>query len=70
MNARFNFQINPEGNRKDWEEVPVITLFLSDRHSAVRLAKQAAKDFTAEVRLTEGINPLMKSGAYFRYDEQ
>lgn len=70
MEARFNFQINPEGNRKDWEEVPVITLFLSERQTAVKLAKQAAKDFTAEVRLTEGINPLMKSGTYFRYDEQ
>ncbi len=70
METLFNFQINPECNRKDWEDVPVITLFLSERQTAVRLAKQAARNFKADVRLTVGLNPLQQSGAYFRYDEQ
>lgn len=66
----FNFQINPKSNRMDWEQVPAITLLLTDRLIAVQLAKQTARNFKAEVRLTQGINPLMQSGSYFRYDEQ
>lgn len=67
MKTRFNFQINPDSNRKIWDDVPVIVKFIADRGEAVQLAKKSAKLFKAEVRLTEGINPLNKSGAYFYY---
>ena len=54
MVTRFNFQINPYGRRKAWDQVPVKIKFLANWAEA-----------KAEVRLTEGIKPLNKSGAYF-----
>lgn len=67
METRFNFQINPQSNRKAWEEVPVISNFFTDRVSAIQTARKAAQLFKAEVRMTEGNNPLKKSGAYFNH---
>ncbi|WP_343566242.1 hypothetical protein [Sphingobacterium sp.] len=67
MVTRFNFQINPYGRRKAWDQVPVKIKFLANWAEATSLAKRASKIFKAEVRLTEGIKPLNKSGAYFYY---
>lgn len=65
MLTRFNFQVNPDGRRKAWDAVPIKIKFLANWVDAVSLAKRASKIFKAEVRLTEGIKPLDKSGAYF-----
>ena len=67
MATLCNFQINPEQRHNAWEDVPVISVFLPDWQTAVKLAKQSAKLFRAEVRLTQGMNPLTKSGSYFHH---
>jgi len=67
MQTQFNFQINPDNDRKDWEQVKVHVKVLSDRVTAVQLARKVARLFKAEVRLTEGKYPFRVSGSYIRY---
>lgn len=67
MKARFNFQINPDNDRKDWDDIPVIPKLMTDRITAVQLAKKVARLFKGEVRLTEGNYPFTTSGAYFHH---
>ena len=67
METRFNFQTNPDHDRKQWDDVPVIPKLIPDRIAAVQLAKKVARLFKAEVRLTEGNYPFTTSGAYFHH---
>lgn len=67
METRFNFQINPDDARKDWEDIPVIPKIMPDRIQAIQLAKKVSRLFKAEVRLTEGNYPYTTSGAYFHH---
>ena len=70
METRFNFQINPDNDRKDWEQIPIIPKIMPDRIKAVQLAKKVSRLFKAEVRLTEGNYPFTTSGAYFHHSNQ
>ncbi|WP_214226667.1 hypothetical protein [Pedobacter sp. B4-66] len=70
MNVQFNFQINPDHDRKHWDAIRPHKKLMSDRVSAVMLAKKVARLFKAEVRLTEGDYPFTTSGSYFNNKEQ
>nr|WP_199077101.1 hypothetical protein [Pedobacter sp. ASV19] len=67
MKTTFNFQINPDDNRKDWDNVTVHTKVITDRPTAIHLAQKVARLFKAEVRLTEGHYPFTTSGSYFHH---
>ncbi len=69
MHFPFNFQINPDNDRKSWDKIPHRTKHMTDRDTAVILAKKTARLFKAEVRLTEGNYPFTTSGSYFRHNE-
>lgn len=70
MKTTFNFQINPDHNRKEWEAIPTHSRMIRDRVTAILLAKKVARLFKAEVRLTEGHYPFTTSGAYFHHSDQ
>lgn len=67
MEIRFNFQINPDHHRRNWDEIIPYEKIMEDRVSAVALARRVARIFKAEVRLTEGNYPFITSGSYFRH---
>ena len=69
MKVSFNFQINPDDCRKDWHKVPPYRRSCDDRVAAVQLARKLAKLYKAEVRLSEGEDPMSVSGSYFRHTE-
>jgi hypothetical protein len=69
MDFQFNFQINPNNDRKSWDMVPPHKRMMADRASAVILAKKVARRLKAEVRLTEGNYPDTTSGSYFLHSE-
>ncbi|MDR2272036.1 MAG: hypothetical protein LBF27_14115 [Sphingobacterium sp.] len=69
MERKFNFQINSDKYRY-WEDVPVISTVLPDRFSAVLIARNAAKLFKADVRMSEGKEAMKTSGSYFFFREQ
>ncbi|MCF3109581.1 hypothetical protein LL912_12440 [Niabella sp. CC-SYL272] len=66
MKIQFNFQINPLDHREAWERVPVYRRKFTDRVAAIHFAERLARLYKAEVRLSEGTDPLRESGAYFR----
>eukprot|EP01132_Coremiostelium_polycephalum_P013316 gene13316-16233_t len=45
MKTTFNFQINPDNNHKDWDNVAVRTKLITDRVTAVQLARRMARHF-------------------------
>lgn len=63
---QYNFQINPDHDRREWAEVQAYTDTFCTRHEAVDLAAKLARLLKAEVRLTCGDDPMKLSGAYFR----
>lgn len=67
IKTKFNFQINPDNDRKPWDEIEVLSRWMADRVTAVQLAQKVAQLFNAEVRLTEGNYPYTTSGAYFHH---
>lgn len=64
MQAQFNFQVNHNDDRRPWDEVAPYSL-LTDRPTAVALALRLARQFCAEIRLTEGRDHKAAGGAYF-----
>eukprot|EP01133_Synstelium_polycarpum_P017044 gene17044-20305_t len=48
-----------------WDNVAVRTKLITDRVTAVQLARRMARHFKAKVRLTEGHCPYTTSGSYF-----
>lgn len=67
-NQIFNFQINPDNNRKAWDNIHAHSRTFQDWVTAVHFAKRLARIFKGEVRLTTG-NPDRASGAYFYYKQ-
>lgn len=66
MKTLFSFQINPDHDRKAWEQVAASSLYLPDRAEAIQFAQRLAKVCRAEIRLTEGADPFCCSGTYIR----
>lgn len=62
---QYNFQINPDSDRRDWEQIQAYTDSFCTRHEAIDLAIKLARLLKAEVRLTCGNDPAKLSGAYF-----
>lgn len=69
MAYNFNFQINPNDNRKPWDKIEAYKREFPDRTAAVLFAQRVARIFKCEVRLTEGTDAFTTSGAYFRNNE-
>lgn len=68
MKVSFNFQINPDSSRVEWPKVPVYRKLCEDRVVAAQFARKLAKLYKAEVRLSEGADPMAVNGDYFRQD--
>jgi len=69
MNTTYNFQINPDKERRQWDEIKAHAYPFEDRVTAVLFAKRLARVFQAEVRMTEGRDPARLSGSYFRHSQ-
>ncbi len=64
METKYNYQIRKVSDKRDWNDIEAIQRVSDDRVTAIIYGRRLARVFNAEIRMTEGDDPVKASGTY------
>ena len=64
METKYNYQIRKVSDKREWNDIELIQRASDDRVTAIIYGRRLARVFNAEIRMTEGDDPVKANGTY------